>query len=86
MTIYKSFRKPDDLTIQDGWLLADEKKMKDIYETLLEVYKDSLFDHVSKFEKAEFIKKMSEDQMLWLKPHFLRQQVFKKVVEGALAG
>jgi len=56
--------------------------MNEIYDALLEKYKDEVFGNVSKLSKEDFIQSMKDQNKKWLQPHFLRQIVFEKIVES----
>ena len=66
LKVYRSLRKPEDPTIQDGWIISDEDKLQAIYDELYEQYLDEIFGNQSKVSKNEFIELMKGKGKPWL--------------------
>lgn len=84
LRIYKQYRKAEDPNIKDAWIYEDQDTLEEIYSELYDKFLDAVFGNQTKLSREEFIDLLQFDQKQWLQPHFLRQEVFAKII-GKLA-
>eukprot|EP00347_Sterkiella_histriomuscorum_P010838 403374731 len=81
INLYKAAKAPADSAIPETWLSLSREEMERIYAELFVQFLDDVFVLNTKHSKEDFIEVMRTSRKEWLQPHYLRQQVFLKIMQ-----